>query len=133
MSPAIYWLVLSILLSLAMWLPYVLRRVGANGLMPSLGYDFSTPEASSWAARAKKAHLNATENLVLFAPLVLIAELITPANGDAAIGTAAMVYFVARLLHYICYTLGIPVARTLTFFAGWLATLFIALRILGLA
>jgi uncharacterized MAPEG superfamily protein len=35
---------------------------------------------------------------------------------------ACAVYFWARLAHYVVYTAGIPVARTLAFTVAWLAT-----------
>ena len=133
MSTTIFWLVAAILFTAAMWFPYVLNRIVINGLMPSLGYGIKPPADNSWASRSKKAHINAVENLVLFAPLVLIHELITPAQSDPAVACAAIVYFVARVAHYVVYTAGIPVLRTLTFAAGYGATIFVALRVLGCA
>jgi len=43
-----------------------------------------------------------------------------------------MTYFFARLVHFVVYTLGIPVARTLAFTAGWLAQLVLIASILHL-
>ena len=42
---------------------------------------------------------------------------------------ACIVYFWARLAHYVVYTMGIPVARTLTFTVGWLAQAALVLAI----
>ena len=41
--------------------------------------------------------------------------------SNAATKAAVVVYFFARLLHFVVYSAGIPAARTLTFTAGWLA------------
>jgi uncharacterized MAPEG superfamily protein len=43
---------------------------------------------------------------------------------------AVVVYFFARLLHFMVYSAGIPAARTLTFTAGWLAQIVIIASIL---
>ncbi|HEX7926515.1 MAG TPA: MAPEG family protein, partial [bacterium] len=83
---------------------------------------------AAWAERAKKAHYNAVENLVVFGALVLVAS--ASNKLDNATAMSAMVYFWARLAHYVVYTLGIPWLRTLTFTVGWLACLCIAWQIL---
>jgi uncharacterized MAPEG superfamily protein len=44
---------------------------------------------------------------------------------------AVAVYFVARLAHYIVYTLGVPLGRALTVTAGWAAQVAILASILG--
>jgi len=43
--------------------------------------------------------------------------------------TAAVIYFWARVAHYIGYISGLPFVRTLTFTIGWLATFVIFLVI----
>ena len=75
------------------------------------------------------AHKNAVENLVVFAPAVLVAHLVGVSSGVTT--TAAILYFFARLAHYVVYTAGIPVARTLAFAVGAFSTLAIALAVLG--
>lgn len=69
------------------------------------------------------------ENLVAFAALALIAHAVS--LPDEATATAAMVYFLARLAHYVIYVAGIPVARTLAFAVAWLCTVYVALALLG--
>jgi uncharacterized MAPEG superfamily protein len=44
---------------------------------------------------------------------------------------AVVAYFFARLAHFIVYTSGIPVMRTLMFTVGWAAQLVILFSILG--
>ncbi|MBL6854596.1 MAG: MAPEG family protein, partial [Alphaproteobacteria bacterium] len=50
---------------------------------------------------------------------------------NAATAQATMTYFIARVVHFIVYTAGIPVLRTLAFAVGWVACLRIALAIFG--
>ena len=98
--------------------------------MPTMGYEADPPELSPWAQRAKKAHLNMVENLVLFAPAVLAYQLVTAGKPETAVGTAAMVFVISRVLHYVVYVAKVPVVRTLSFFGGYGATLFIAVKLL---
>jgi hypothetical protein len=58
------------------------------------------------------AHVNAVENLVIFAPLVLTARALGIATAVTAFACA--LYFWSRLAHVVIYTLGIPVLRTLS-------------------
>ncbi|MDH3230662.1 MAG: MAPEG family protein [Alphaproteobacteria bacterium] len=101
------------------WLPYILARIAKYGLTEALTYRADSLPVPAWADRAKKAHYNAVENLVIFAALVLVAHLTGAAN--AATAAAAITYFVARLVHYPVYVAGIPLMRTLMFAVGWLA------------
>ena len=41
-----------------------------------------------------------------------------------------VVYFFARLIHFLVYAAGVPVVRTLAFTAGWLAQIAIIASIL---
>jgi uncharacterized MAPEG superfamily protein len=81
-----------------------------------------------WALRSKRAHANAVENLVAFAPALVAAHLHNP--QAAALVTAAQVYFLARLVHYAVYAAGLPVVRTLAYFVGVGATLVILATLL---
>ncbi|MBX3658134.1 MAG: MAPEG family protein [Ramlibacter sp.] len=131
MSREIYWLTLTLAATALFCLPYVLNRVAVRGLMGTLANP--APEdkpLAAWAQRAQKAHANATENLVMFAPAVLAVQL--TGRADALTASACAVYFFARLAHYLVYTLGVPGARTLAWTAGWLATLALIGRVLGL-
>jgi uncharacterized MAPEG superfamily protein len=116
--------------TLLMWIPYMAARILTRGVMPALGNpDPSHPPDPAWAERARRAHANAIENLAVFAPLVIVAALVgvsTPATIFAA-----KLYLAARLVHYVVYTAGIPVVRTLAFVAGFGATLVFAISLLG--
>ena len=111
------------------WVPYVLNRMAMNGLMGTLaGGAPDSSTLSTWAQRAGRAHTNAVENLAIFAPVVLTAHVLNISNG--ATKTAVVVYFFARLLHFVVYSAGIPAARTLAFTAGWLAQIAVIASIL---
>ncbi len=130
MTTELYWLTLTLLMTALFWLPYVLDRLAVRGMVPAL--TDTRPESggphSLWAQRAIRAHQNAVENLVIFVPAVLIAQLLhisTPATRAAVI-----VYFFARLVHFLVYTAGVPVVRTLAFAVGWGAQIVIILAVL---
>jgi uncharacterized MAPEG superfamily protein len=76
-----------------------------------------------------RAHANAVENLVVFAPLVLMVELVGANSGVTAFGAA--LYFWARLIHYTVYTLGVPIVRTLSFFAGLFGQILLMVALIG--
>lgn len=111
-----------------LWLPYVLNRIATIGLLKAVGYDAPPNAMAPWATRLFKAHMNAIENLVPFAVLVLVAVIANATNAVTA--GACMVYFWARVVHAVAYTLAIPWLRTLAFFIGFLAQAAIAWQIL---
>jgi uncharacterized MAPEG superfamily protein len=121
MPKELFWLTLTIAMTGLFWVPYILDRASVRGLSTAMGNP-SPADApqSAWAQRMMAAHANAVENLVLFAPLVLILQALKISNDTTVLACA--VYFWARLAHYLIYTFGIPVARTLAFTVAWLAT-----------
>ena len=58
-------------LSAIMWVPYILNTIAVRGLVDAVGYPEQPKPLAAWAERLKKAHYNAVENLVIFAPAVL--------------------------------------------------------------
>ncbi len=130
LSPELYVLTLTVVATVLMWAPYILARILTHGL----GGAMANPDPvarpdPAWADRARRAHANAVENLVVFAPLVLTAAVVGVSTPVTVL--AAQVYLGARLVHYGVYTLGIPVVRTLAFGVGVAATLAIAVALLG--
>lgn len=114
-------------LTVLFWIPYILARIVQYGPVAALTYEADSKPIAAWAERAKKAHYNAVENLVLFAALVIVAHLTGAANDATA--AAAITYFWARLAHYPLYISGIPFVRTLSFAIGWLAQIYIFYQI----
>jgi uncharacterized MAPEG superfamily protein len=120
-STALDWLTATLLLTALLPLPYVLNRLAVRGWRGVLANPQATDAPlAPWAQRAQRAHANAVENLVVFAPAVLATQALGLA--DAFTAQAAAAYFAARLLHYLAYAGGIPGLRTVAYAIGWLAT-----------
>lgn len=130
MTKELLWLTLTIILTGVLWVPYILDRIRVRGLMgtmanPSRGDKPQSP----WAERLYFAHTNAVDNLVIFAPLVLMLDAL--GHSTPATVWACAIYFFARLAHAIVYALGIPVARTLAFTVGFVCQAVLVLAVFG--
>ena len=130
MTRELFWLALTVILTGLLWVPYVLNRIQVRSLSgamanPSRGDKPLAP----WATRLMFAHDNAVENLIIFAPLVLILNAADYSTKWTVL--ACVVYFWARVAHIIVYTLGLPVVRTLAFTVGFLAQAVLAIAIFG--
>ncbi len=115
-------------LNAVMWIPYIVNTIMVRGIMDAVGYPEEPKQLSGWATKMKAAHYNAVENLVVFAALVLIANAAGVSNEITV--TAANVYFWARVVHLLSYTMAIPWVRTLSFAVGWLCQVAIILQLL---
>lgn len=132
MSKELLWLTLTIILTGILWIPYILDRILVRGLMGAMGNPSRGDKPQSgWAQRLYFAHTNAVENLAIFAPLVLILD--AQGYSSPATATACAVYFWARLVHAIVYTMGVPVLRTLAFAVGFVAQVTLVLAVFGKA
>lgn len=128
MTRELFWLTLTVILTGLLWVPYILNRVTVRGLMGSMANPSRNDKVhAEWATRLMFAHDNAVENLVVFAPLVLILAEIDYSSKWTVLACA--VYFWARVAHLIVYTLGLPVFRTLAFVVGFVAQAVLALAI----
>ncbi|HEY8570124.1 MAPEG family protein [Microbulbifer sp.] len=128
MSSELYYLTLVTILTAVLWAPYILNRFAVWGIFDTVGYPTDPKPQSPWAARLQRAHTNAIENLVVFAVLVLIAQIAGISSSITV--TACVVYFWARVVHAIAYALGIPWVRTLAFIAGFFAQVAVAWQLL---
>jgi uncharacterized MAPEG superfamily protein len=128
MTPELFWLSLTVILTGLLWVPYILNRLLVRGLLGAMANPTrdAKPHAP-WATRLMFSHDNAVENLVIFAPLVLILAQLDYSTKWTVYACA--VYFWARVAHLIVYTLGLPVFRTLAFTVGFLAQVVLALAI----
>lgn len=129
MTRELFWLTLTVILTGLLWVPYVLNRIQVRGVTGAMANPSRAdkPQAE-WANRLMFAHDNAVENLIVFAPLVLIlnaADVSTPTTV-----LACAVYFWSRVAHLIVYTLGLPIFRTLAFCVGFFAQAALAIAIL---
>jgi len=130
MTVELFWMTITVFMTALFWVPYFVDRVAVRGLWPAISgtqAEVNLPH-SPWAQRAIRAHQNAVENLAIFVPAVLAAHLLgisTPLTKMAVVA-----YFAARALHYIVYTAGVPLGRTLSFTVGWGAQMVIIASVL---
>ena len=112
-----------------LWIPYILDRIATRGLLDAVGYPDNPKPQSPWAQRLLKAHLNAVENLAIFAALVLAA--VAAGVSNPVIAGACAVYFWARVVHALAYTFAVPWVRTLAFTVGFFAQAAFAWQLLS--
>ena len=130
MKTEIFWLTLTIIATAIFWIPYILNRIAEHQLVPALrNPNRDARPKSEWANRMMYAHENAVENMVLFAPLVLLIHVLGLSSEITLI--ASMVYFFARIAHFVLYTLGVPYLRTIAFFVGFLSQMTLAVTIVN--
>ena len=92
----------------------VIAVIGAQmqvGLPPLVGNRENLPAMSGWAGRAQRAHRNVLESIVMFAILVLVANVTGKANAMTALGSE--LFFWSRLAYAAIYLAGIPWIRTI--------------------
>ena len=128
MTRELFWLTLTVILTGLLWVPYVLNRCQVRGLGGAMANPSRNDKPhAEWATRLMFAHDNAVENLVIFAPLVLILAQIdysTQMDGARLRGVFLGPRRASDRLH-----LGLPVFRTLAFTVGFLAQAVLALAI----
>lgn len=110
MSPDLNLLVWSTALAVVQMIIAVLGATLQVGLPALAGNREGLPLPEGWAGRARRAHHNMLENLVLFAALVLVAQAAGKANAMTALG--AQLFFWGRLAYAAVYLAGIPWLRT---------------------
>lgn len=100
-------------------------KVGTPALA---GNRESLPPIEGWAGRAARAHHNMLENLVLFAILVLTAQVTGRTGAMTALG--AQLFFWGRVAYAPIYVLGIPWARTAAYVVSVAGMVLIMLQLL---
>ena len=131
LSTELHWLIATILMTSMLWIPYILNRMFEQGILNAIwdpqGY---TETKRDWARRMMQAHENAVENLVIFAPLVVLVE-VTGLNSEIT-ASACILYFFTRMLHYLAFTFAVPIVRVVTFLVGFGVQVTLALTLLGM-
>lgn len=131
MQTAYFYLVLSGVLTVLLWTPYILSRMFTWGLPAFLNsYPSKIPEQPEWAKRAQRVHLNMVETMPAFIAVVLGAGFLVSGSAAEAVGTWAEVFFFARLLHALVYSFAIPYLRTPVYLISWLAILMITMQVI---
>lgn len=129
---SLQWLAATALMTALFWVPYILERMASLGVFGALrpvGAEEVARQAI-WAQRARSAHYNAVENLVVFATLVLVAQAMGLADEPQVL-LATQLYFWARLVHFPALTFALTGIRTTAFLVGFAAQVMVALRIFG--
>jgi uncharacterized MAPEG superfamily protein len=127
MTPELAYLLAAAVLTFVLLLIAVSGATLQVGLPTLAGNREPTPEVTGWAGRARRAHYNMLESLVLFAILVLTARAAGVSNSMTLLG--AELFFWGRVTHAVFYIAGIAWLRT----AAWgvsilgLILLFVAL------
>ena len=127
---ALEWLAAAALMTALFWVPYVLERMVALGVMGAMRPVDPEDELKQalWARRAKRAHYNGVENLAVFATLVLVAFAMGKGD-DHGILVASQVYFWSRLVHFPAGAFGLTGVRTMAFLVGFGAQIAVAMTI----
>jgi uncharacterized MAPEG superfamily protein len=128
MTPDLNYLLMSVVLTFVQVLIAAVAANQAVGLTALAGNRDDLPVLTGLAGRARRAHLNMIENMVLFAALVLIAAVAGKANATTAMG--ALVFFWARLAYAVIYLLGVPWLRTAAWFVSVIGMVMIACQLL---
>jgi len=118
LSNELYWLTLTLLMTSLFWLPYIINRMAEQGVLSAVWDPYGrTDTGKDWASRMMQAHQNSVENLVIFAPLVIMVN--SMGLNSEITATACMVYFLVRMIHYLAFTFAVPVLRVVTFIIGF--------------
>jgi uncharacterized MAPEG superfamily protein len=128
MSPDLKYLLFSVILTFVQMLIAVTFANFALGLPTLAGNREGLSDLPGIGGRAKRAHLNMLENIVLFAVLVLIAAVGGKANATTAMG--AMIFFWARLAYAIIYVAGIPWLRTIAWTVSVVGMIMIVMQLI---
>lgn len=128
MTPDLSYLVWSVVLTIVQMLIAAAGATLVVGLPMLAGNREDMPPLTGWPERARRAHLNMLESLVLFAVLVLVAHLVQRANATTALG--AQIFFWARLLYAAIYVAGVPWLRTAVWFVSVVGLLLIFSQLL---
>lgn len=135
MDTAYFYLALSGVLTVIMWVPYIVARLfvwGPLTFLTNYPKDFprTEPTPPLWAERAKRAHLNMVETMPAFITVIVSADYLIGDSAGLYIGTLAQVFFFARVAHAVVYTLGVPALRTPIYLVSWASILLIAKKVL---
>lgn len=117
MKPELMYLSWSVLLSIVHMLIAVTALFLHSGLMVTAGNRANLPELPGWGGRSVRANANMSQNLVLFAAVVLAVVVTGTTNNMTLLG--AQLFFFARVAYAVCYIGGIIWLRT----ASWLVSI----------
>ena len=100
----------------------------ANGMPVAVGSRDDCREPSTYCKRTLRLRDNMLENMLLFAPVVLMAAAMDVSNATTVLG--AQLFFYARVGHAVVYLGGWPWIRTVLWAAGLVGTVLIAIELI---
>lgn len=131
MTVELHYLALVTVVTLLMRVPWMFNKLTVRGLDHVSGYPPDSAPLSPWAYRARIAHDDAVNNLVVFAALVIVLYLVGESTAWTRLASA--VYFWARSVHFAAYAFAIPRIKTVAFFGAFGGQLVLAWHLLLLA
>lgn len=128
MTPDLEYLVWTVALTIVQLLVAVIGVTTQFPMPVLVGNRETAIEGRGWAGRAQRAHRNMLESLVLFAALVLMAQVAGRANAMTAMGAA--LFFYGRLVYAAIYWAGIAWVRTVAWTVSLTGLVLILLQLL---
>ena len=116
MTPELQYLVYGVILLIVHTLVQATFSDLSKGIGWALGPQDETREQSVTAARIQRALRNYLETFPAFIALALILAVTETGNGTSALGAA--VYFWARIAYIPAYASGVPLVRSVAWFAS---------------
>lgn len=116
MTPELTMLALSVVLLFVVIVFQAVVATAQYGGGTLMGNRDALEPPGRYLSRVRRAVDNLRENLLMFAPLVLIAAAADISTPQTVLG--AQVFFGARVVHAVLYLIGIPFLRTLAWAAG---------------
>lgn len=137
MNDIYLYLVLSGVLTLLLWTPYIIARLFVWGPLTFLknypkNFPIEKPQQPLWAERAQRAHLNMVETMPAFIAVVIGSINLVDGSPSSitTITSWCIVFFWARVTHAVVYILGVPYLRTPVYLLSWLSILMIAAHVI---
>jgi len=116
MTPELQYLVYGVILLVVHTLVQATFSDLSKGIGWALGPQDETREQSVAAARIQRALRNYLETFPAFIALALVLAVTETGNGTSALGAA--VYFWARIAYIPAYASGVPLVRSVAWFAS---------------
>ena len=116
MTPELQYLVYGVILLIVHTLVQATFSDLSKGIGWALGPQDETREQSVAAARIQRALRNYLETFPAFIALALVLAVTETGNGTSALGSA--VYFWARIAYIPAYASGVPLVRSVAWFAS---------------
>ena len=129
MTVNIAMLILSLALLLLIQLVQAQHTVNLHGVAYALSSRDKPVDVGVFGGRMQRAKVNLLENMMLFAPVSVLAEALHLTG--ATITWGAVLFFAARVVHLVTYLAGVAVVRTLSWFVGVIGCALLALAEIG--